>query len=38
MLETVVTIILVPLALGAIVFTGCIVAGVVKYIAGKKKN
>ena len=37
MLETVITIILIPLALGAVVFTGCIIAGTVKYFT-KKKN
>ena len=37
MLETIITIILVPLTLGAVVFTGCIIAGTVKYLT-KKKN
>lgn len=38
MLETVITIILIPLALGAVVFSGCVVAGVAKYISGRKKS
>lgn len=38
MLETIITIILVPFALGAVVFTGCIIAGTVKYFANGKKN
>lgn len=38
MLETVITIILLPIALGAIVFTGCIVAGVCKYLTERKKS
>lgn len=38
MLETVITIILIPLALGAVVFTGCVVAGVCKYFTDKKKS
>jgi hypothetical protein len=38
MLETVITIILIPLALGSIVFTGCVIAGVCKYITDKKKS
>ena len=37
MLETVITIILIPFALGAVVFTGCMIAGTVKYLT-KKKN
>lgn len=38
MLETIITIILVPVALVAVVFTGCVVAGTVKYFKGKKKS
>lgn len=39
MLETIITIILIPFALGAIIFSGCMVAGTIKYIAQKcKKN
>lgn len=38
MLETVITIILIPLALGAIVFTGCVVAGVIKFIKQRKRT
>lgn len=38
MLETVITIILIPLALGAIVFTGCVIAGVAKYINKRNKG
>lgn len=36
MLETVVTIILIPIALGAIVFTGAILVGVLKCFKRKK--
>lgn len=38
MLETVITIILIPFALGAIVFSGCMIAAVYKYITDKKKS
>jgi hypothetical protein len=38
MLETVVTIILIPIALGSIVFTGAIIAGVCAYIKENKKS
>ena len=37
MLETIITIILIPFALGAVVFTGCMIVGTVKYLT-KKKN
>lgn len=36
MLETVVTIILVPIALCAVVFTGCVIVGTVKAIFKKR--
>ena len=36
MLETIITIILVPVALCAVVLTGAIVAGVIKYFKSKK--
>jgi uncharacterized membrane protein YraQ (UPF0718 family) len=36
MLETVVTIILIPFAIGAVVITGAIIAGVIKYFNKKK--
>lgn len=37
MLETIITIILVPVALVAVVFTGCVIAGTVKYFKNKKQ-
>lgn len=37
MLETVVTIILIPFALGAVVLTGAIIAGVIKCFTDRKK-
>lgn len=36
MLETVVTIILIPFAIGAVIITGAIIAGVMKYFREKK--
>lgn len=38
MLETVLTIILIPIALGSVVFTAALFAGICKYFADKKKN
>lgn len=38
MLETIITIILIPFALGAIIFSGAIIAGTVTYLRSLKKN
>jgi hypothetical protein len=38
MIETLITIILFPVALGAIIVSGCMVAGVVKYFKEHKRK
>jgi hypothetical protein len=38
MLETIITIILVPVALVSVIFTGALIVGTVKCLADKKKN
>lgn len=37
MLETIITIILIPFALGAVIITGAMVAGVVQYFTGRNR-